>query len=1099
MKKINLSLVLIPLLCTAVYATQPPHYAVPPAPKPMAVPPKMKQTIPKPIPMVVPPLAPKPVAKPAKKYKKHTPHYAVPPAPKPMAVPKPMPQAVPHMRPIVVPPLAPKAPHGLTIHKVQKPGKKYKGFKPHHAVMPKQHHGAKSVVMHSHKNVHKSVHPAVARQHPENHVTVHPVAKLHKKQKMGKTLYPKGFSTSAKHTAVNPMVSKVVVAPMEVKKPVHHKVKKSLHAKTRRASSHVIAKPVGHANVYLNKGNGADTINIFETRGNGFGTTGSKAKYNPKTGTWSFKVGWSGGKGTPQTFVLAHPDGHNSHGYSTGLTNIFVYKVPDGTNIIKDPYIVHSLGLPTNFIGKHQYQLTAHPVPAPINTKTVIVKPGTLQKSSVGTFHKTGTIPQFSKTPAQKGLSNAVSVKPTGVSAHKTVTVKPTMTHKTQVQPTKTTILPKTIGTPVKVVTPHMTPTKPTGVTALKIPKSSKGTPGTSAKQSKTHTTSKQQHKAQVSKLHNANKVKSPTSRYKAKTTPPPMPVPTQIIPQTVPHSYNNPTATGMKPSIPQKVPNTIPVKGSIPGATPTKGAVPKPIAVPVKVPPVPAVPNLHPQMQAGTVVHNKHGKPIGTVVKLPNGKMGVQPLKSMLQPVKVPAKPSVLVKHPAKIAVPNLHPQMQAGTIVHNKHGKPIGTVVKLPNGQMGVQPLNPIAVPVKVPPVPKVPNKIPTLPKVPTVQPVVKPVLQPVKQTGQTKPMVHPTPSVQGTPTVNPAKLKGPTPSKPGTVNGVKQVTPTVFPKKQTGQAPAISPHGGNAKPMVHPTPSKPGTVNGVKQVTPTVFPSKSTGQTGPTPHKSTGQAPAISPQGKPTVKPGTVVHNAKGQPIGTVVTLPNGKQGVKPIVVPGAIPQKPAGMKNTHQKPTIQLPVGTVVHGKNGAPIGKIGLANGKKVLQPLSVPSATPGQKPTVFPKKQTGQAPAISPHGGNAKPMVHPTPSKPGTVNGVKQVTPTVFPSKSTGQTGPTPHKSTGQAPAISPSGTPSIKAPVGTVIKGKNGQPIGTVVKLPNGKKVLKPIAVPGATPSGTPTVFPSKSTGQTGPTPVNQQVRLLQYHHLEHQVSKHR
>ena len=710
MKKINLSLVLIPLLCTAVYATQPPHYAVPPAPKPMAVPQKMKQIIPKPIPMAVPPLAPKPVAKPAKKYKKHTPHYAVPPAPKPMAEPKPMPQAIPHMRPMVVPPLAPKAPHGLTIHKVQKPGKKYKGFKPHHATTPKQHHGAKPEAIHYHKQ-HKSVHPAVARQQP----------------------------------AVDPMTSNVQLAPMGAKKPVHHKVKKSLHAKTRRASSHVIAKPVGHANVYLNKGNGADTINIFETRGNGFGTTGSKAKYNPKTGTWSFKVGWSGGKGTPQTFVLAHPDGHNSHGYSTGLTNIFVYKVPDGTNIIKDPYIVHSLGLPTNFIGKHQYQLTAHPVPAPINTKTVIVKPGPKQKNTVGTFHKTGTIPQFSKTPVQKGLSNAVSVKPTGVSAHKSVTVKPTMTHKTQVTATKTTTLPKTMGTPVKVLTPHMTSTKPQGVTALKIPKSSKGTPGTSAKQSKTHTTSKQQHKAQVSKLHNANKVKSPTSRYKVKTTKPPMPVPTQMIPQTVPHSYNNPTATGMKPSIPQKVPNAIPVKGSIPGATPPKGKVPTKIAVPVKVPPVPAVPNLHPQMQAGTVVHNKHGKPIGTVVKLPNGKMGVQPL--------------------------------------------------------------NPIAVPVKVPPVPKVPNKIPTLPKVPTVPtvpPVVKPVLQPVKQTGQTTPMVHPTPSVQGTPTVNLAKLKGPTPSKPGTVNGVKQVTPTVFPTKQKGQAPAISPQGGNAIPTV-----KPGTV--------------------------------------------------------------------------------------------------------------------------------------------------------------------------------------------------------------------------------------------------------------------------------------------------
>ena len=128
--------------------------------------------------------------------------------------------------------------------------------------------------------------------------------------------------------------------------------------------------------------------------------------------------------------------------------------------------------------------------------------------------------------------------------------------------------------------------------------------------------------------------------------------------------------------------------------------------------------------------------------------------------------------------------------------------------------------------------------------------------------------------------------------------------------------------------------------------------------------------------------------------------------------------------------------MIKGKNGQPIGTVvKLPNGKKVLKPIAVPGATPSG-------------------------------------------TPTVFPSKSTGQTGPTPHKSTGQAPAISPSGTPSIKAPVGTVIKGKNGQPIGTVVKLPNGKKVLKPIAVPGAIPGMVPNVKPNATPTQKNTKP---------------------
>jgi len=70
-----------------------------------------------------------------------------------------------------------------------------------------------------------------------------------------------------------------------------------------------------------------------------------------------------------------------------------------------------------------------------------------------------------------------------------------------------------------------------------------------------------------------------------------------------------------------------------------------------------------------------------------------------------------------------------------------------------------------------------------------------------------------------VNPAKLTGPTPSKPGTHNGMKQVIPTVFPTQQTGQTGPKPKPSVQATPMVKPTPSKPGTHNGVKQNIPTV----------------------------------------------------------------------------------------------------------------------------------------------------------------------------------------------------------------------------------------------------------------------------------------
>ena len=355
-----------------------------------------------------------------------------------------------------------------------------------------------------------------------------------------------------------------------------------------------------------------------------------------------------------------------------------------------------------------------------------------------------------------------------------------------------------------------------------------------------------------------------------------------------------------------------------------------------------------------------------------------------------------------------NAIPTVKPGTVVHNAKGQPIGTVVTLPNGKQGIKP---IAVPGAIP---QKPAGMKNTHQKPTIQLPVGAVVH-----GKNGAPIGKIGLANGKKVLQPLSIPSATPGQ----------KPIVFPKKQTGQAPAISPHGGNAI---------------------------------------------------PTVKPGTVVHNAKGQPIGTVVTLPNGKQGIKPIAVPGAIPQKPAGMKNPHQKPSIQLPVGTVVHGKNGAPIGKIGLANGKKVLQPLSIPSATPGQKPTVFPKKQTGQAPAISPHGGNAIPTV-----KPGTVvhNAKGQPIGTVV-TLPNGKQGIKPIAVPGAIPQ-KPAGMknthqkPSIQLPVGTVVHGKNGAPIGTIAQLPNGTKVLKPIAVPGVIPQLTPGATLHNATPNAKPNAV--------------------
>jgi hypothetical protein len=329
-----------------------------------------------------------------------------------------------------------------------------------------------------------------------------------------------------------------------------------------------------------------------------------------------------------------------------------------------------------------------------------------------------------------------------------------------------------------------------------------------------------------------------------------------------------------------------------------------------------------------------------------------------------------------------------------------------------------------------------------------------------------------------VNPAKLKAPTPSAPNTVNGVKQVTPTVFPKPAGGNAkPSIAapvgsvikgkngqpvgtvvklPNGQKGvQPIVAPTPGKPGMVNGVKQVTPTVFPKPAGGNTKPVLH------PNPVTQAVPTVKPGTVVHNSKGQPIGTVVNLPNGKQGIQPIAAPGATPQKPAGLKNPNQKPTVKP--GTVVHNSKGQPIGTVvKLPNGQTAVQPIATPGATPQ-----MPAKVTQVTPTVNP----AK-LKAPTPSAPNTVNGVKQVTPTVFPKPAGGNA------------------KPSIAAPVGSVIKGKNGQPVGTVVKLPNGQKGVQPIVAPTPGKPGmvngvkqvTPTVQPTTSTqgGGSGHTHSN-------------------
>ncbi len=338
-------------------------------------------------------------------------------------------------------------------------------------------------------------------------------------------------------------------------------------------------------------------------------------------------------------------------------------------------------------------------------------------------------------------------------------------------------------------------------------------------------------------------------------------------------------------------------------------------------------------------------------------------------------------------------------------------------------------------------------------------------------------PAKSVQGTPTVNPAKLQAPakgpkqvapmvhpTPSKPGYINGVKQATPMVKPtpskpgyvqgvKQQTPhinpqqlQAPAKSPSGTptvnpaklqapakgpkQVAPMVHPTPSKPGYVNGVKQATPMAKPTPSKpgyvqGVKQQTPHVNPQQlqAPAKSPSGTPTVNPAKLQAPAKsvqGTPtvnpgkLQTPAISPQGTPHINPqqLQAPAKSPsgtptvnpaklQAPA--KSPHGTPTLQP--GAVVHNKNGAPIGKVvKLPNGQMGVQPIAVPPVAPIVTGAI-PTKQTGQSPAKSVQGTptvnpsklqapakgpkQVAPMVHPTPSKPGYVNGVKQATPTI--------------------------------------------------------------------------------------------------------------
>jgi len=830
MKKITLSSVLIPLLTstvlvsTSLYANQP---------------------------------APKPVAKPSKKYKNKQPHYAVPPAPPKQQTPKPMPVVAPPKLQYAVPPLAPSpASQHPEQHRAKKPAKKYKKNKgvasTHKAKAPASNPVGKPAKKYKKNKGVASTHsakpqaapqrasrpsrtpvpsrasapharpvPVPPRKHKVPHgLTIHdthrpvkPYKGHHKPVKIPKQYHgsmpvihnkhkPKPMHPAV-HKKYKPQYTAVQVHPV-AKPDVKHLKGKTLHPKkhttaakhvtkqtivkpsmkhqvqvapmgSKKPVHHKVVKPGNHTGTVRNKGNFNQNAHDHASH-NGLRHSNTHSALHGRTHDRHTNTPVYGrGGNVPVTFINGVPHTSVQVSYQHGSTT--------KTKTVQVPVmLIPAKGYTQVNYGKHDVNYLKS-VGWKIQGSTVINKGG----HTVGKIvHQNGKdVVQISATP-----------------------ITPKVVYGTG-KPSKP-LVPQIVGKAKAPVTGHAK--VPTAVPQPNPPKA-----------------------AVPPKILPDQKTPGATPTMGKVPTPmktPPMPVPTQQIPQPIPTMYNNPTATGMKPTIMQKTPGIQ-------------------------------------NMKPGVQVTNNQGQVIGIVQKGANGQKYLAPATKG----QVPGATPTIGKIPTKMKVPQVTPgiqQMKPGTIIKGTNGQPLGTVVKLPNGQKGIQP-----VVVPKPNVQGTPHVDPSKLKAP-----------PVKG-GNAQPMVQPKPSSQAIPHVDPGKLKAPTPTQ--------QATPTVHP---TPSAPNTVNGVKQTTPIVHPTPSAPNTVNGVKQVTPTVSPKPAGGNAKPTlyPKKQSGQVPVglQNPNAKPTIQAlvGTILTGKNGQPIGTVVKLPNGQKGVQPIAVPGAIPQLTPG---------------------------------------------------------------------------------------------------------------------------------------------------------------------------------------------------------------
>jgi len=180
--------------------------------------------------------------------------------------------------------------------------------------------------------------------------------------------------------------------------------------------------------------------------------------------------------------------------------------------------------------------------------------------------------------------------------------------------------------------------------------------------------------------------------------------------------------------------------------------------------------------------------------------------------------------------------------------------------------------------------------------------------------------------------------------------------------------------------------------------------------------------------------VIHSSNGKPIGKI-GMANGHKVLQPIVAPGMSP--------AHAQKSLTLPaVGTVIHNSNGKPVGKIGMANGHKVLQPIVAPSISPAnaqKSPTVL------IAPTVSANQKQTKPTALTAPS---VSANQKQKSPTALtaPSISTPQTKPN------ATPNATPTAVPGKTVPAATAVVTKtNNGGASTHHNMPTDSKSEKP------------------------------------------------